>query len=136
MAKNFWRPIQLKELVLASGMTRRGFLKAFLKHTGITPGFVLRHARIEYAKQLLTEHDLPLRAIAERCGYRSQNTFIVAFTRATGMAPKKFQRHVWLTICRTYQHAEAASKRRAAQMAIGFWIEAGNFPPGQGPQTP
>jgi AraC-like DNA-binding protein len=60
------------------------------------PGAVLRRIRLEYAKRLLTERDMTLREIARQCGYRSQNTFCVAFRRAVGMAPKKFQRQYWL----------------------------------------
>jgi transcriptional regulator GlxA family with amidase domain len=92
MAQNYWRPIQLNDLVVASGMSRRGFLKAFLRHTGTTPGAAMRRTRIERAKRLLTDYDLTLQVIAKRCGFRSDNTFCIAFTKATGMAPKRFQR--------------------------------------------
>jgi AraC-like DNA-binding protein len=78
-------------------MSRRGFNAAFEKQIGIYPGAVLRRIRLEYAKQLLTERDMTLREIARRCGYRSQNTFCVAFQRALGMAPKQFQRQAWLS---------------------------------------
>jgi AraC-like DNA-binding protein len=109
MTQNYWRPIQLNDLVMVSGMSRRGLTKAFYVHVGYSPGSVLRHMRIESAKHLLLEHDLILRTIAKRCGYRSENTFCIAFQRATGMAPKKFQRHAWLTTCRIYRQAEADS---------------------------
>jgi AraC-like DNA-binding protein len=96
MAQNYTRPIQLGEVVVASGMSRRGFAKAFNRHVGRTPGSFMRQARIEFAKRLLMEQDLPLKAIAAIIGFRSENTFCIAFHRATGMAPKKFQRQAWL----------------------------------------
>jgi AraC-like DNA-binding protein len=91
MAKNFCHPIQIKDLVKISGMSLRGVNKAFHKNIGMMPGAILRHLRIEYAKRLLVEKDLRLKQVAKQCGYRSENTFCVAFQRATKTSPKKFQ---------------------------------------------
>jgi len=100
MAKNFSEPIQMKHLVRASGMSRRGFCKAFNKTVGLNPGAALQGIRIEHAKRILVEHDFVLKQIARRCGYRSENTFCVAFQRVVGVSPKKFQRQYWLEMCR------------------------------------
>lgn len=96
VAKHFSEPIQLKDLVKASKMSRRGFAKAFNKGVGVNPGVFLRSVRIEQAKWLLVEHDLKLREIAPLCGYRSENTLSVAFSRETKMSPKTFQRNFGL----------------------------------------
>ncbi len=101
MAQNYTRPIQIRDLVSHSGMSRRGFMKAFNQHMGCTPGSFIRQARIEFAKQLLIKQDLPLKTIATAVGFRNENTFCIAFSRATGMAPKKFQRQVWLSVYNT-----------------------------------
>lgn len=90
------RPVQMAELVQTSGLSRRGFLKAFKKHIGLRPVQALRRVRIAHAKRLLVECDLELHEIAERCGYSSANTFWIAFRRETGLAPKRFQRQAWL----------------------------------------
>lgn len=116
MAQNYWRPIQLNDLVMVSGMSKRGLTKAFYLHVGLSPGSVLRHVRIECAKRLLIERDLTLKDLAKRCGYRSENTLCIAFQRATGMAPKKFQRNAWLTIYRIYRQAEANSILMKSQL--------------------
>jgi AraC-like DNA-binding protein len=100
MTQNYCLPIQLKDLVKVSGMSRRGFIKAFNKHTGWTPGAALRQMRIEHAKHLLLTEDLSLSQIARHAGFSSANTFCVAFQRAEGIAPKKFQRSAWLAACR------------------------------------
>jgi len=101
MARNYARPIRLGDIVKVSGMSQRGFVKAFSRHVGCTPGSYIRQARIEFAKRLLVEQDLPLKTIATITGFRSENTFCIAFHRATGMAPKKFQRQTWLSTYRT-----------------------------------
>lgn len=106
MIQKFNRPIQLKDLVRVSGMSRRGFSKAFYSHTGANPGAVLKQIRIEHAKRILAKHDLTLKAIARRCGYRSENTFCVAFQRSTGLAPKKFQIQYWLAINNNHRKNE------------------------------
>jgi len=98
LAQNFHEPIQLIDLVKVSGMSRRGFYKAFHRCSGANPGAVLRHLRVEHAKRLLIEHDLLLKQVAKLCGYRSENTFCVAFQRAVGIPPKKFQRQFLMTL--------------------------------------
>lgn len=103
--KNFSEPIQLQDMMDVAGLSRRGFFEAFRKNVGLNPGAVLRHVRIEYAKRLLIEHDLVLKEVAKRCGYRSQNTFCVAFQREMGISPKKFQRRYWLTACRDHRES-------------------------------
>jgi AraC-like DNA-binding protein len=116
LAQNYWRPIQLDDLVMISGMSRRGLIKAFHMHLGFSPGSVLRQVRIERAKRILVERDLTLKDVAKHCGYRSENTFCIAFQRATGMAPKKFQRNAWLTIYRIYRQVEADSTLTKSQL--------------------
>jgi AraC-like DNA-binding protein len=104
--KTYCRPIQVNDLMKISGLSRSGLLKAFQKHIGASPGCVLRCVRLENAKRLLTEQDLKLSEIAKHCGFRSMNTFCVAFQRVTGTAPKKFQRQYWLATCRRHQLTE------------------------------
>jgi len=103
MARHYRRPIQLDKVVAASGMSRRGFTLAFKRHVGCTPASLIRQARIELAKRLLLEQDLSLNAIASNIGFRSENTFCIAFSRATGMSPKRFQRQVWLSTIRSFR---------------------------------
>lgn len=122
MVRNFTRPIQLEAVVKVSGMSRRGFYKAFNKDIGQTPVSILRQMRIEYAKQLLLAEDLPLKIIASRTGFRSENTFCVAFQRAMGMAPKKYQRQVWLAERRNQQKSGIPS----LQMLLA---KQNNWPP-------
>ena len=50
----------------------------------------IRYLRIERAKTLLTESDLPLAEIAARCGFRDYNNFITIFRRMVGVPPKKY----------------------------------------------
>lgn len=108
MEKRYCEPFQVRDFVRLSGMSRRGFLKAFSKNVGVNPGQFLSRIRLEHAKRLLVEYDLRLKEIALRCGYRNQNTFGVAFLREMKMSPKTFQRRYWLAAFRS-QHKNGNS---------------------------
>ncbi|MBB6424686.1 helix-turn-helix transcriptional regulator [Sphingopyxis sp. JAI128] len=48
--------------------------------------------RLEQAKQLLAQSDLPISSIGYRCGYLSNASFTRAFARRFGMAPTEMRR--------------------------------------------
>ena len=77
-------------------LSRRGLHKAFLEHLGRTPGQELQRVRIERAKKLLTKTGQKVETIAHDSGYRSINSFCVAFKRATGMSAKNFRERMSL----------------------------------------
>jgi LacI family transcriptional regulator len=47
--------------------------------------------QIDRVKQLLTQTDMTLEAIAHRCGFRHSEYMSVAFKRVTGTTPGKFR---------------------------------------------
>lgn len=100
VARNYSAPIQVRDLAKASGMSTQRLTYVFDQTLGIPPGAVLRSVRLEQAKRLLVEEDLKLNEIARQCGYRNQNSLCIAFQRAVGVSPKKFQRQYWLSLCR------------------------------------
>lgn len=91
MAQNFQCPIQVKGLTEVAGLSRRGFFKAFLRHTGLRPAQALRQLRIKRAQQLLLGSELSLSEVAGQCGYRSVNSFWVSFRQVTGVAPGQYR---------------------------------------------
>jgi transcriptional regulator GlxA family with amidase domain len=91
LQEKWHEPITVSDLTRASALSQRGFQKAFMKHTGRSPGRELRRIRIERSKELLAGGDANLSAVAQQCGYRSLNSFWVAFRRVTGMSPGKYR---------------------------------------------
>jgi LacI family transcriptional regulator len=89
-------PIGVKNLVGVAAMSRRGLHKAFLEHLGRTPGQELQRVRIEHAKKLLTQSGHKIETLAGMCGYKSTNSFCIAFKRATGMSAKQFRESIGL----------------------------------------
>ena len=86
-------PIKVSDLVRVSAMSRRGFTKAFERHTGSKPKLELSRLRLDHARRLLAETELPLARIAARCGYQSANSLLVAFKREYHLTPRQFRRH-------------------------------------------
>ena len=84
-------PICVKDLVGVAAMSRRGLHKAFLEHLERTPGQELQRVRIERAKKLLAQSGHKIETLAGMCGYKSTNSFCIAFKRATGMSAKQFR---------------------------------------------
>jgi LacI family transcriptional regulator len=90
--EHFHEPISVGDLAQAATMSLRAFHQAFLEHIGRTPGAELQRVRMERAKQLLTSTAEKTENVAAKCGYRSVNSFWVAFRRATGMSPQQYRR--------------------------------------------
>ena len=51
----------------------------------------IKNLRIEEAKRLLAETDLPVSRIADRVGFTDYNYFCRVFKRETGMPAKKYR---------------------------------------------
>jgi transcriptional regulator GlxA family with amidase domain len=91
LQENWHEPIKVNDVIKASTLSRRGFQKAFRRHTGHSPGRELRRLRIEHSKELLTDFDYNLNIVAQMCGYRSLNSFWVAFRQSTAMSPGRYR---------------------------------------------
>lgn len=91
LQRNWQRPIQVADLIKVSALSRRGFLKAFLKHIGSHPSDELQRLRMKRAQTLLSRTNRPMQKIAQLCGYRSVNSFWVAFRRFHGLSPQNYR---------------------------------------------
>ena len=52
----------------------------------------LNALRVDYARELLRETDLPITQLAFECGFESQRTFNRAFREQTGQSPRQFRK--------------------------------------------
>jgi len=66
--------------------------RLFLKHTGCTIRRYILDVRIDHAKKLLLNSDLPLYVIAETVGFNSNSYFSSYFRQATGLSPIQFRK--------------------------------------------
>ena len=67
--------------------SRRTVENAFRHDLRRSPGAELRRMKLERARHLLAETDLPLAAIAESCGFPNAPWFWTAFKRMYGATP-------------------------------------------------
>ena len=91
LRENWHQPINVNDLRKVSALSPRGFQKAFQRTTGRSPGRELRRIRIERSKELLIGSDDNLEVVARKSGYRSLNTFCIAFKRDTEMSPGRYR---------------------------------------------
>ena len=92
-AKEFINEHLDQDLTLAGiaesvGLSQFHFARAFKLTTNTTPQQYLTERRVQRAKQLLSESDLPLVEVSVRAGFKSQSHFTTLFRRFTGTTPK------------------------------------------------
>ncbi len=67
------------------------FSRAFKQSMGMTATNYIAERRIERAKRMLEDTELPISEIALRSGFSSQSHFTTAFRRLAGATPKAFR---------------------------------------------
>jgi AraC family transcriptional regulator len=70
------------------------FCRSFKEAFGMPPCRYHANRRIERAKQLLTNRELSVMAIALDVGFSDTSTFTAAFHRLTGQTPSRYRRNV------------------------------------------
>lgn len=84
-------PLTLGDLARAAGLRPSRFAQLFREWTGYSPMDHLRRLRVERARELLADIDLPIRAVAERAGFGDAYQFSKAFRRIDGVSPSQFR---------------------------------------------
>lgn len=83
--------ITLSELADIVQMSQYRFARAFKQSTGIPPHQYLLWQRVERAKKLLIEKQLPIVDISYQLGFASQSHFAATFRRFTKVTPKVYR---------------------------------------------
>ena len=91
MHDNCGRELSLSEIAAAAYLSEFHFARLFKKITGLTPHGFLAGLRIERARRLLAESDLPIVEVGATVGYASQSHFTKVFREATGLTPRAFR---------------------------------------------
>lgn len=83
--------IQVGDITRAVPLSRRVLEQRFQRLLGRTPHEEILHTRLARVKQLLTETELPLYAIAERTGFEHVEYLSVVFKRETKTTPTRWR---------------------------------------------
>lgn len=91
IADHLSEDLTVPRLAEAAGMSPRGFARHYRAATGLTPARALERQRVEAARRLLAETALPLKRVAERCGFGSEETLRRSFLRHVAVAPASYR---------------------------------------------
>ena len=81
------------ELASKLGLGSRHLRRLFLKHVGASPISFAQTRRLQFAKRLLDETNLPITQIALASGFGSLRRFNTAFLQTYGRAPRELRKH-------------------------------------------
>ena len=84
--------IGVEQVLQTVPLSRRVLESRFQRLVGRTPHQEIVRVQVERARELLSETDLPLKAVAERIGVRHAEYLSVMFRRATGVPPGAYRR--------------------------------------------
>ncbi|NIH78018.1 GlxA family transcriptional regulator [Amycolatopsis viridis] len=88
---NLHRPLTLRQLAARESMSVRTFTRRFRDEVGLSPGQWLTQQRVERARQLLEETDLPIDRVAEEAGFGSAGSLRQHLQAALGVSPSGYR---------------------------------------------
>ena len=85
--------LSLSVLADQVGMSERNFSRHFAEATGQTPARAVEPLRIEAARRLLSDSKIPVKRIAQRCGFGTEETMRRSFLRLLSTNPQDYRAH-------------------------------------------
>ena len=83
--------LSLSVLADQAGMSERSFSRHYAEATGQTPARAIERLRVEAARRLLSETRTPVKRIAQRCGFGSEETMRRSFLRLLVVTPQDYR---------------------------------------------
>jgi transcriptional regulator GlxA family with amidase domain len=83
--------LSLAVLADQTGMSTRSFSRHYLEATGQTPARAVESLRVEAARSLLMDSRLPVKRVAQRCGFGSEETMRRSFLRLLAATPQEYR---------------------------------------------
>ncbi len=92
--RNPSQAIHVNDVARQAGVSRRVLERQFVEMLGRAPAVEIRRVRLERAKNLLAETDLPIPDVAEAAGFGSPEYLAYALRADCGLAPLRFRNKV------------------------------------------
>ncbi|MDY0746593.1 GlxA family transcriptional regulator [Paucibacter sp. R3-3] len=99
--------LSIEQIADAVGVSRRTFSRVFAKEATVTPSVFVEQVRVDFARKLLEQTDLPLKTVAFRSGFHSAAHMRMIFLRRLESTPRQYRE-------RFRASDEAAGDRQAA----------------------
>jgi len=91
IAEHLAQDLSIPILAEQAGMSERSFVRHYRAETGQTPARAIEQIRVETARRLLGDTALPIKRIATRCGFGSEETLRRSFLRAMSITPQAYR---------------------------------------------
>jgi len=88
---NLASDLSVATLAAQVGMSERSFVRHYRAHTGSTPARAIEQLRVEAARRLLGDSALPIKRIADRCGFGTEETLRRSFLRTVAVTPQAYR---------------------------------------------
>ncbi len=88
---NLSLPLDVALLAQRAAMSERNFRRVFAKEVGSSPLQFIESARLEAGRRLLEEGDLPLKSVAGRVGFASEQSLRKLFLKRLGVGPQAYR---------------------------------------------
>jgi transcriptional regulator GlxA family with amidase domain len=83
--------LSLTVLADRAAMSVRNLTRVFQSEAGMTPADFVEMARVDAARRLLEDSEMPLQRVASRCGFGGPDTMRRAFMRRIGTGPADYR---------------------------------------------
>lgn len=90
--ENSAQPVSVADLARLASMSERNFLRRFKREIGQTPSEYLMSVRLNLARRLLVDADLPLDKIARRCGLFNGDHLRKLFQKHFSVSPADYRK--------------------------------------------
>jgi transcriptional regulator GlxA family with amidase domain len=91
--RNLHTPLSVEQLADAAHLSPRQFSRAFRAETGQSPAKAIENLRVESARLLMEQGQLPIDVVARETGFADRERMRRAFLRAFGQPPQVIRRN-------------------------------------------
>ncbi len=92
MADNLDEPLSAVQLAKSAGLSVRQVERLFLRHLTVTPGRYYMRLRLERARELLRQTNMPILDVAIATGFTSHSYFAQSYRLQFGRPPSEERR--------------------------------------------
>jgi transcriptional regulator GlxA family with amidase domain len=91
LLQHLHQPLQVEDMATQANMSVRNFSRVFFKETGLTPAKFLEKMRLDTARKFLSDSDLNIEQIAEKCGLGGMVSMRRVFLRHLKVTPSSYR---------------------------------------------
>lgn len=89
--ERYARPLRVERLAALAGLSPWQFGQRIHRLFGLTPAQLVKKTRVDAARALLRDGELPVAEVALRCGYADQSAFTRQFKAVAGLSPARYR---------------------------------------------